>query len=181
MDISNVIAVGTEALQSSSGNIGVNLASGDNILQQNTATIASLGLTSVGGSSDAEVFSLQNSTNNIFGVSEADLTVVNRVEFLGNVLESASGNVGVNVATGAFTVQNNSLALASAIGTANLAEATAAVVQQASFGRTFYNNATNQVILGNAVLANATGNIGLNLAAGTNIVQQNTLVISAAQ
>lgn len=180
-DLINAVVIDSDVLQASSGNIGLNLSSGDNILQQNSATISTLGLGTAGGASDAEVFSNQASIDNVFDAGQAAGTVVNRVELLGGVLEGASGNIGLNAASGAFHIQNNALAMASAAGTVSLAEATAASVQQAAFGNSLYAGATNQVVLGQGVLANATGNIGINLTAGNNNVQQNTLVLSSGQ
>lgn len=179
--VTNAISVGPEALQSAGGNIGLNFSTGDSILQHNAGTIASTAGPSGDGSSGAEVFSLQSTVNNVFAGGEAGASMVNEVALLGAVLESASGNIGLNVATGAFHVQSNALAMAATSGNANLSQSLAAVVQQAAFGQVVHNSTTNRITIGQAVLANATGNIGINLTAGNNNIQQNTLVVSTGQ
>lgn len=180
-ELSNMIVLGTDVLQTSSGNIGVNLSSGASILQENSATLSSQAVAGNDASADSGVFSLQQSLNNNFTVSGNNADVVNSAQLLGNVLSDASGNVGVNLAIGAFHLQKNSLALAAATGDTALSQATAAVVQEISFTQTFHIDTSNSVTLGDNVLAGASGNIGLNITAGTNNIQQNTLVLSSGQ
>lgn len=179
--VSNAIGIGPDVLQASGGNLGLNLSTGDSILQHNAVTIASEGAPSAEGASAAEVFSMQSSINTVVNGGDPNGAVTNQVALLGAVLESATGNIGVNAATGAFHIQNNALALASTSANANLASALASVVQQASFAQVVHSRVTNSVTLGQGVLANAIGNIGINLTAGTNNIQQNTLVISTGE
>ena len=178
-ELANITVLGTDVLQTSSGNIGVNLASGASMLQENSTTLSSQGVAGPGASAEAEVISLQKSFNNTFNLAGAEADVINAAELLGNVLAGATGNIGVNVAVGAFHAQNNSLSLAAATGTTVLAQSTAAVVQQISFTKTLHVDTSNSVVLGDSVLQGASGNIGLNITAGTNNLQQNTLVISS--
>lgn len=179
-DFSNTVVLDTGVLESSNGNIGVNLSSGASILQENSVSLSTLS----GGpstSADAESFSLQQSLNNTFSPDSTTNDVVNSAQLLGNVLADATGNIGVNIAVGAFHAQDNSLALGSATGNTVLAQSLANTVQEVSFGRTFHVDTVNSVTLGDNVLSGANGNIGLNITAGTNNLQRNTLVISSGQ
>lgn len=181
--LTNNAELNAAVLQTASGNIGLNVAAGDNNVQDNAAAIAAIGAAAAAGSADAETFSLQKALNNAFNgdpSGTADV-VTNRVSVLENVLQGASGNIGVNVASGAFNGQKNSLAISSVAGNAVLAEASAAVLQQATFNNTAHNNTSNTVSLGGSVLAAATGNIGANFAVGTNNLQHNSLSITSAQ
>ena len=67
------------------------------------------------------------------------------------------------------------------VGSASLAEATAGVLQQASFNRTTTNQTTNDVTLNGAVASGASGNVALNFAAGSNNLQHNALAITSVQ
>lgn len=179
-DFSNSVTLGTDVLGSSNGNIGVNLSSGASILQENSVSLSTLS-GGPGTSADAESLSLQQSLNNTFSPNSTTNDVVNTVQLLGDVLADATGNIGVNIAVGAFHAQDNSLALGSISGNTVLAQALANSVQEVSFGRTFHVDTVNSVTLGDNVLFGASGNIGLNITAGTNNLQRNTLVISSGQ
>ncbi|MCG8357060.1 MAG: hypothetical protein MI920_15970 [Kiloniellales bacterium] len=178
-DISNLAVVEGTALVLSGGNLGVNIAVGDNLLQENVAVLSAIGAGSAAGSAEAEIFSVQKTFNNDFTGTSSDVT--NNTQLLGDVLAGAAGNIGVNAATGAYTGQKNALAIAAVTGDAALSEATAAVLQQATFNGTSHTNTNNSVSLGGNVANAANGNIGLNLSAGTNNQQQNSLAISSVQ
>lgn len=179
-ELDNEATVDATVLSSAEGNVGLNVAVGDNILQENAAALAAVGA-AAGGSSDAEVFSVQKSYNNDAFWDDTDTEVDNTVTLLGDVLSGASGNAGLNISAGAYNAQKNAMALAAVTGTATLSEATAAVLQESTFNETFHNDTDNAVMLGGNVAANTTGNIGINLSAGTNNLQQNTLAISSVQ
>ena len=175
--ISNVALIDGTVLGGAGGNIGVNVAVGDNLLQENVAVLSAIG-TAAAGSADAEAFSVQKGVNNsLSGSSDAEIT--NNTQLLGDVLALATGNVGLNAATGAYNGQKNALAIAAVTGSATLSEATAAVLQESTFNSTSHNDTSNAVTLGANVANGATGNIGLNLTAGANNLQQNTLAISS--
>lgn len=176
--LTNISLLNGTVLNGASGNIGLNVAVGDNILQENAAALSAIGAAAA-GSSDAEVFSVQKSINNDFDNLSEESEVLNQVLVGGDVLGGASGNAGVNVAAGAFNAQKNALALAAVSGTATLSEATAAVLQESTFNETYHNRTTNDVKLQDGVAAGFIGNIGINLTAGTNNLQQNTLAISS--
>ncbi len=176
--ISNVALIDGTVLGGAGGNIGVNVAVGDNLLQENVAVLSAIGGTAAAGSADAEAFSVQKGVNNsVSGSSDAE--VFNNTQLLGDVLALATGNVGLNAATGAYNGQKNALAIAAVTGSATLSEATAAVLQESTFNSTSHNDTANSVSLGDNVANGATGNIGLNLTAGANNLQQNTLAISS--
>ena len=177
--LNNVALIDGTVLGGAAGNIGVNVAVGDNQLQENVAVLSAIGTTAGAGSSDAEAFSVQKSLNNEFDSEEGD--VFNNTQLLGDVLSTADGNIGLNASTGAYNGQKNALAIAAVTGAATLSEATAAVLQQSTFNSTTHNDTSNSVSLGGNVANAATGNVGLNLSAGSNNLQQNTLAISSVQ
>ncbi len=179
--LTNTTLINGTVLNLASGNIGLNVAVGDNILQENAAVLVAIGATATAGSSDAEIFSVQKTINNIFDDGVEDATVLNKLELLGDVLGGASGNAGVNIATGAYHAQKNALALASVTGEATLSEATAAILQEATFNDTSHTQTVNEVKMGDQVAALFTGNIGINLTSGTNNLQQNAMAISSVQ
>ncbi|MCG8361183.1 MAG: hypothetical protein MI920_36965 [Kiloniellales bacterium] len=179
--INNAALIDGTVLGGAAGNIGVNVAVGDNLLQENVAVLTAIGTATTGGSADAEAFSLQKSVNNDFEDTGTNAEVFNNTQLLGDVLATADGNLGLNAATGAYNGQKNALAIAAVTGAATLSEATAAVLQQSTFNETYHNDTSNSVTLQGNVANTATGNIGLNLTAGTNNLQQNTLAISSVQ
>ncbi len=100
---------------------------------------------------------------------------------LGNgALANANGNIGVNVAAGADNAQANNVAIASL--NAQPVYASAQVfANQSSKGSAsisqFYVNSS----VGDNALAGATGNVGVNVAAGVGNVQQNGLAAAVSQ
>lgn len=102
----------------SSGNIGANVAAGDMNQQANNVAIATSDESFVFGVPRAESTIEQEGdswTHNIGGRNEA------RIENSGN---GASGNIGVNAASGNFNQQQNALAIATANGYKAVATAT---------------------------------------------------------
>lgn len=179
-ELDNEATVDATVLLGATGNVGLNVAVGDNILQENAAALAAVGA-ATGGSADAEVFSVQKSFDNEAQWDNGDVEVDNTVALLGDVLSGASGNAGLNISAGAYNAQKNAMALAAVTGTATLSEATAAVLQESTFNDTRHNDTDNVVTLSGNVAGATTGNIGINLSAGTNNLQQNTLAISSVQ
>jgi hypothetical protein len=178
----NSASLGIGVLQGATGNIGVNVSAGDNLVQQNAATLTTVG--SGAGGADAEIFLYQESFNNTstsdLGTATSGFTILHNDSTLsGNVLQGAAGNIGVNVATGVFNAQHNALALSTVVGTSALAEASVGSIQQATFNTTDHSLTDNTASVADAVLAAATGNIGLNVTAGSNNMQSNALSIAA--
>lgn len=107
-DIStNNATVGSNTLNGASGNIGVNVAAGDNNQQANDAALAASDAADVFG--QAAAFSAQSTSNN--GVTNSGSP--NNATLGGSALGGATGNIGVNVAAGNMNAQQNSLAAAS--------------------------------------------------------------------
>lgn len=97
-----------DALGGVAGNVGVNVAAGVGNAQSNgmAASIAE-GAVIAKASSDSEQVSMMNSLDS----SHGDLDLI--ATFGGNALLGATGNIGVNVASGVGNVQHNGLAIAS--------------------------------------------------------------------
>lgn len=127
----NDSSIGENAFSEATGNIGVNVAAGDNNVQANSAALASIDADFAFGSGDAEVFSQQSSVYN--GVYNYGST--NTASVSGAAFEGASGNIGVNVASGNNNVQANNMALSSYSG--NLGEASVSNVQMAMANGTY--------------------------------------------
>jgi hypothetical protein len=193
------------SLNGASGNVGANVAAGDNNQQANAAAIAT---------ADAYfVFGLGQGleANASIGVTQQayDNNVVNYgTQNNASLVDSGNdvqGSVGINVAAGNFNQQKNDMALASS-EKAFTAEASVDVMQESSGNTT--NNNTGDVyevndglqvvssgfgwwppqkpqtpVVNNASLSNslnnASGNVGVNIAAGAGNQQSNTLAIAA--
>jgi hypothetical protein len=120
------------ALQNSSGNIGVNQATGANNMQDNAAAMAVSDAYFVFGSSDSEIFvKQQNGSNNTTNAGNSNTT-----RAADNALRGASGNIGVNMAAGSNNMQKNNLAMSTS--PSRLSEATVSSHQS-----TGGNNTTN--------------------------------------
>ncbi|VVE01715.1 hypothetical protein PIN31009_02171 [Pandoraea iniqua] len=167
--------LGGGALANANGNIGVNVAAGADNAQANNVAIASLNAQPVYAS--AQVFANQSSKGS------ASLSQFYVTSSVGDgALAGATGNVGVNVASGIGNVQQNGLAAAVSQGATGwykggAANSTAQTDQKAGMKASgdFIANAS----LGAGALAWASGNIGVNVASGIGNVQSNSLAISA--
>lgn len=176
--LGNVVTVGQDVLSGASGNIGLNVAAGDLNAQDNASSIAAVGTGSTGLASDGSSLVVQISHNNVL-TGGAD-TINNQAFLRDSVLAGAQGNIGVNIVSGAFNVQKNALTVSAVAGDSVLASATAALTQQASLNQINHGDGTvNQVSLGGSALLNASGNIGVNIAAGSNNLQANSLNIAS--
>ena len=166
-------SLGDGALGGATGNVGVNIASGIDNAQSNNASLASIDVGKTFG--NAQVFSSQGSSGS------GTIDNFNLAATVGdNALSGAKGNVGVNVASGLGNAQNNSLALvsstpSSASGGALVATDDSSQSAGASIGGSFNGTAS----LGNGALSGATGNIGVNIAAGGGNLQHNGLAVAS--
>lgn len=106
----------------------------------------------------------------------------NRASVDGNAANSATGNIGLNAAAGDNNVQANETALAVTDAARVFGMASAQVYNsQASFGNdTLNKGVTNNASLGGSALANAVGNIGVNVASGSSNLQKNALSAATA-
>ncbi|MGF6723714.1 hypothetical protein P3T43_003069 [Paraburkholderia sp. GAS41] len=173
--------IGANALTGTSGNIGVNIATGVNNAQSNDAALSNMDVGPVFGSS--QIYSTQASGGS------AKIGDFNFISSVGTgALAGATGNVGVNVASGAGNVQNNSLSASattdsgstgrrgsSAAGGEVIASDQNCQTAAASVNGEF----TGSAMLGGGALANATGNIGVNIASGVGNLQHNGLAVAS--
>ncbi|MEX3932957.1 hypothetical protein AB4Y32_14330 [Paraburkholderia phymatum] len=165
---------GANAAQNVSGNIGVNIAEGVNNAQSNDAALASVDAGNVFG--NAQVFNDQSSG----GRANINNFKVN-ASVGDNSLQYASGNVGVNVASGIGNVQNNSMAASTSTVSRNHASAAMVATDESSqsAGVSFHGSFEGTAMLGAGALSHATGNIGVNIAGGAGNVQHNGLAIAS--
>ncbi len=175
---------GGNALFNAQGNVGVNISAGAGNGQSNQAALASIDASDVFAS--AQVFSSQKTGDNGMHMVGA----ANSASMGDNMLAGAKGNVGVNIAAGAGNLQSNALAASVNMGSGRkggepvgaLAKATASN-DQATYGNDLSMcgcRPNNAATLNGGALANAVGNIGVNIAAGAGNAQSNGLAISTA-
>jgi hypothetical protein len=188
---SNGTVTSTESWQAD-GSITLALSGSDSFTLTGTSSEASGRTARTSGAAEAGMFSLQSLYNNEFnsgifdkGDGETDeqnpeienSIVTNTVTLGDGTLDAADGNIGANLAAGAFNLQKNALVIASVTG-GHLAEATAGVMQVGVNNRSVVEDVTNDVTLSGS-LSNASGNIGVNMAAGVGNVQLNSLTIAS--
>lgn len=208
--VANTANISGNVGNGASGNVGVNQAAGDFNAQGNQAALADSGSAvsdagftfncdhsgkgcggdpgqgSAGSMADAETFATQSThfsrTYNHGTTNQANIS--------DHAFNNASGNVGVNQAAGDGNEQLNQLSAATAKNVA-YAVATSTLDQEWSgnsvdndpgvLGWCSYPQATtNSANLSGNVLANASGNIGLNQAAGTGNMQSNSLAMGVS-
>ncbi|WP_420998207.1 hypothetical protein ACKI2N_020010 [Cupriavidus sp. 30B13] len=183
---SNAAFGGGNALANAQGNIGANISAGAGNGQSNQAALASIDASDVFAS--AQVFSSQKTGGN--GVRMAG--AANSATMGDSMLAGAKGNVGVNIAAGAGNLQSNALAASVNTGSGTtsrggqpvgvLARATASN-DQSTYGNDLSMcgcRPSNAASLSGGALANAVGNIGVNISAGAGNAQSNGLAISTA-
>jgi hypothetical protein len=217
-DVSNTATIGGNVGQTATGNIGVNQASGDFNAQGNSAAIAAGaaasttnndadftfdgcgggggwsadgckdpgGSSSAGGMADAETFANQKSDN----TKTDNHGTTDTAKVSGSAFQGDSGNIGVNQAAGNGNEQLNQLAAATTSD--NVYALATSTLDQEWSGNSVKNDpgtlgwcspemaTTNSATLSGSVAAEASGNIGLNQAAGTGNLQSNSLSLAAA-
>ena len=119
------------AILNNSGNVGANVAAGDNNQQANTVSLASADAAFVFAGVGIEQTGLLNNLDNYSNPNTASLT---------NAVNNNSGNVGANVAAGNYNQQKNDMAVAVSSSAQNALAASA--VSQSSVGNTTANNGT---------------------------------------
>lgn len=116
--LKNTASAGDDVMREASGNLGLNMVSGDNNLQDNAAAMTALDQAQFdSGLIDAEVFVGQTSQGN----STYNQGVENMASIGSNAFMDASGNIGVNITSGNNNLQKNNMAVS--VGTGALAEA----------------------------------------------------------
>jgi len=169
-----------------SGNVGVNVAAGQYNMQQNSGNIAVSADPSSeadGGWASASTTAYQSLSGTSYGAGEIEVPLLGGIASPYSDRNNAtggdvngSGNIGVNVAAGAFNQQQNLLTLAVANNSV-LSQSNAVLWQTASCNQIDIqdqrNNATSGEIAGS-------GNIGVNIAAGVGNQQQNSLTAAVS-
>ena len=178
---------------SGSGNIGVNLAAGYFNEQMNAASIAVSSNSDPdadGGWAEASTTSLQS----LLAVAQFSTpgTILDeddpeqggafnnfrdRNSIMGADI-TGSGNIGVNAAAGSLNQQANLMSLAVANDT-TLAEANSGLIQASTLSYVEQQDSINSV--SGLSIDGASGNIGVNFAAGVGNQQLNSLTIAASQ
>ena len=116
--LENDAAVADNAAQNAQGNIGLNVAAGDNNQQHNAAALAAADASFAFTMADSEIFVEQLNAGNTTG----NFGATNTANLGGNALQNAQGNIGVNITAGNNNQQQNNLAAST--GTNSMATAT---------------------------------------------------------
>ena len=177
-------SIGKGALEDAMGNVGVNMATGVDNAQSNDAALSNMDVGPVFGT--AQIYSTQSSDG------KAKIGDFKFVASVGSdVLKGASGNIGVNVASGVGNVQNNSLAASATTdssdhggwnrrgGGMNGGEVIASDQNCQTADASVSGQFTGSAMLGAGALANADGNIGVNIASGVGNLQHNGLAVAS--
>ncbi|MDD2749660.1 hypothetical protein [Acidithiobacillus sp.] len=161
------------------GNVGVNIATGNQNQQSNAGSLAANG--KIHAASTAAVSATQGQGRNL---AIQMVNGSNNVNMTDHALSGASGNIGANMASGIFNQQQNNLAVSSA---KKAVSSTATTSTSQNLGQNLsasvYNfgsqgNANNTQIGGSA-LSNTAGNIGVNQAAGISNQQSNSMALAS--
>ncbi|WP_313219309.1 adhesin, partial [Stenotrophomonas sp.] len=128
--VTNSASIADDVGADASGNLGFNVAAGDNNAQDNAASLSAADASFSFGMADAEVFVNQYGAGN----TTLNSGVTNAAGLGGNAFSGASGNIGVNATSGNNNEQKN--ALAASVSTARMAQSSIS---------------SNQVSTGNAV------------------------------
>jgi len=200
----NSAVLGSNSLQGATGNIGVNIAAGTSNAQQNSLA-ASANENSGGGSVRATVGGVQqtygNETANVphtrqvqyAAAVDATVTLDNvdlRMDQIGDVWPdiwtgnshpagSADGHFDLDTATqGGSDLNGDGGALAFNSTDDSVLSGTISGVMPSA--RTVYTFHSNDATLGGGALQGVSGNVGVNIAAGTNNLQRNSLAIASS-
>lgn len=136
-NVTNDASIADDVASSASGNLGFNVAAGDNNVQDNAAALASTDAAFAFGMADSEIFVNQAGSGNL----TSNVGVTNNANIGGNAFESASGNIAVNVTSGNNNLQKN--ALSASVATTNYATASVSSNQH-SAGNVVENNGLAQ-------------------------------------
>ncbi|ANJ66943.1 hypothetical protein A9404_05725 [Halothiobacillus diazotrophicus] len=115
--LTNNAKIGDNVGTNASGNIGMNVAAGDTNVQDNAAALAAVDAGFVFGQSTATVDVGQTNMGN----TTMNSGVTNTASIADNAFQSASGNIGVNVASGTGNGQKNTMA--ASVSTSRVASA----------------------------------------------------------
>ncbi|MGB3392683.1 MAG: adhesin [Stenotrophomonas sp.] len=149
--LQNDASMADDVASSASGNLGFNVAAGDNNAQDNAAALSAADASFSFGMADAEVFVNQSGMNN----TTMNYGVTNAADIGGNAFSGASGNIGVNITSGNNNEQKN--ALAASVATSAYATATVSS-NQVSSGNTVDNDGYYDYLV-NAYSISMRGNV----------------------
>lgn len=124
--VTNDASAADNVAENIAGNVGMNIAAGDNNQQDNAAALSAADASFAFGMADAEVFVDQSGSLNYTD----NLGTTNTASLSGSAFSAASGNIGVNVASGNNNQQKNSMA--ASVATTNYAQASVASDQSSS-------------------------------------------------
>lgn len=165
----NTASLGGSALSGASGQISVNVAAGHLNQQANATSVTRTNADFVFAGGAASVQGQGVVWNDNDGSNAANMT--------GSALSGASGDIGVNVAAGANNEQANGVQVVSAASLSGVAGSGAVQYQFCDSARS---SGSNSVALGGNTLQNASGNIGVNMAAGSGNLQSNVMTIATS-
>lgn len=134
------------------------------------------------GNSGGQVMTSNSVATNSNGPAQ-NLDLLNEASSSDDMLNGASGNVAVNINGGDNNMQDNASALASADDTRfvfGLVDAEVFVHQDANQNTTANHNVENLARIGQRSFHSASGNIGVNFAAGNSNLQKNNFASSVA-
>ena len=165
---------------SASGSLTLDLSYNNTFNVTGSSASASARSARTSGAAEAGNFSLQSLYSNGFNDEryEVENTDIDNTVTVTGALSTSDGNLGLNAAAGAFNIQKNALVIASVTG-GHLAEATSGVLQHSEANTSVVEDVTNAVNFSSS-LTGASGNIGVNIAAGVGNLQLNTLTIANA-
>jgi hypothetical protein len=183
-----IINTATTGAIDADGNVGVNVAAGQYNMQQNSANIAVSSNDVEDGWASASTTGYQSLKGTFYGAADDETLPEDDEESGGggnNFRDrntalpgeiTGDGNIGVNVAAGAFNQQQNLMTLAVASNSI-LSQSTAALWQNAQYNDAEIQDQQNFASTGGITGA---GNIGVNVAAGVGNQQQNSLTAAVA-
>ncbi len=162
----NKATVQNEAFRYASGNIGANIASGAQNMQNNALAL------------------LENVTNVKDTVGQGQAFTIslasggNNAEAMNDAFQHASGNIGLNLASGSLNQQSNSAVVMnlSSAQDGDLNSVSSAIGQVSAVTVNILSGGNNADVRDNA-FQNASGNIGANVASGIGNQQANVLVV----
>lgn len=173
--------LGGNAAAGSSGNVGINIATGTQNQQGNAGALSSDSNITRSANTTAAVTAGQTE---LMDYAFSVMNGANLVSLTGNALSGAAGNVGVNMTSGSFNQQQNNLATAYSTYS-NRANASTTTMQIAGANMNYNASnfgtdaqASNNTGLYGNVLSDADGNIGVNEAAGISNQQSNSLSVA---
>ena len=146
--------------------------------------VSQKGTVNVGGyiGIDASSMAVVNDAQASLHNEVSNTQVTNNAVVNGNALNSAKGNIGVNVSSGDNNQQANAAALSAADASFVFGSSDAEVFASQTTGGNNTSNLgnTNAAVLNGNALQNASGNIGVNISAGNSNQQKNDLAASVA-